>query len=70
VRPYLQKTRAKTAGGVAQAVERLLSKCEALSSKPSPDKKNYTYVTYVYYIYIYYIYIFFPRTGGKGGTGK
>jgi hypothetical protein len=29
------------AGGVTQVVECLSSKCEALSSNPSPEKKNY-----------------------------
>jgi hypothetical protein len=33
-------TRAKRAGGVAQVVEYLLSKCEALSSNPSTEKKK------------------------------
>jgi hypothetical protein len=39
--PCLQKiTRAKWTGGVAQAVLCLLCKCEALSSNPSPTKKE------------------------------
>jgi hypothetical protein len=33
-------TRAKRAGGMAQVVECLLSKCEALSSNSSIKKKN------------------------------
>jgi hypothetical protein len=35
-------TRAKWAGGGAQALEHLLCKCEALSSKPSPAKTTQT----------------------------
>jgi hypothetical protein len=39
--PFISKiTRAKWTGGVAQAVEHLLYKHEALSSKPSPIKKK------------------------------
>jgi hypothetical protein len=33
-------TRAKWTGGVGQGTERLLCKCEALSSKPSPTKEK------------------------------
>jgi hypothetical protein len=35
-----KRNRAKWTGGVAQAVERLLCKCTALSSNPSPTKKK------------------------------
>jgi hypothetical protein len=34
-----KKTRAKWTGGVVQAVQHLLCKCEALSSNSSPTKK-------------------------------
>jgi hypothetical protein len=34
------KQEEKTAGGVAEVVERLPSKCEALSSNPSTAKKR------------------------------
>jgi hypothetical protein len=42
VRPYLKKKkiRAKRAGGVAQVVELLPSKCETLSSNPSIRKEG------------------------------
>jgi hypothetical protein len=40
VRPYLKITRAKRAGGMAQAVEYLSFKTEALSSNPSTTKKK------------------------------
>jgi hypothetical protein len=42
-------TRTKWTGGVVQAVERLLCKCEALSSNSSLTKKKKKYI----YIYIY-----------------
>jgi hypothetical protein len=38
--PTSKITRVKWTGGMAQAVEHLLYKCEALSSKPSPTKKK------------------------------
>jgi hypothetical protein len=38
--PISKITRARRAGGVTQAVARLPSKCEALSSNPSTAKKN------------------------------
>jgi hypothetical protein len=41
MRPHhLQITREKFTGGVAQTVECLLSKCEALSSNSSPTQRN------------------------------
>jgi hypothetical protein len=40
LRPHLQITRAKWTGGVAQAVEHLLSKHKALSLNPSNTKKR------------------------------
>jgi hypothetical protein len=39
-RPYLKLTRAKRAGGVAQAAEHLPSKFEALNSNPNTTNKN------------------------------
>jgi hypothetical protein len=38
--PISKITRAKRTGGVAQIEERLLCKCEALSSKPTTTKIN------------------------------
>jgi hypothetical protein len=38
--PISKVTRAKWTGGVVQVVEHLLCKCEALSSKPSPMKRQ------------------------------
>jgi hypothetical protein len=38
--PISKTTKAKWTGVVAQAVEHLLCKCEALSSNPSPIKKK------------------------------
>jgi hypothetical protein len=38
--PISKIARAKWAGDVAQAIERLLCKCEDLSSNPSPTKKK------------------------------
>jgi hypothetical protein len=41
MRPYLEKTHHKNrAGRVAQVVEHLFSKCEALSSKPNIAKEK------------------------------
>jgi hypothetical protein len=41
MRPYLEKYLThKRAGGVAQVIECLPSKCEALSSNPSTEKKK------------------------------
>jgi hypothetical protein len=41
LRPYLEKNPSqKKAGGVTQVVDRLLSKCEALSSNSSTTKKK------------------------------
>jgi hypothetical protein len=40
MRPHLQNNKRKWVGGMAQVVEGLLCKCEALSSKVSPTKKN------------------------------
>jgi hypothetical protein len=42
VSPHLQKSRVKWTGSVAQAVERLLCKCKALSSNFSPTLKKST----------------------------
>jgi hypothetical protein len=41
------------AGGMAEIVERLLSKCKALSSNPSPAKKKKKKIYIYIYIYIY-----------------
>jgi hypothetical protein len=38
--PSSKITKAKRAGGIAQAVERLSNKCEVLSSNPSITKKR------------------------------
>jgi hypothetical protein len=38
--PIFKTTRAKSTGGIAQEVERLPRKCEALSSDPSTTKKE------------------------------
>jgi hypothetical protein len=38
--PISKITRAKSTGGVAQVVQHLLCKCEALSSNPVPLKKK------------------------------
>jgi hypothetical protein len=40
VRPYLKITKAKSAGGVAQVVDLPPSKCKAMSSNPSTEKKK------------------------------
>jgi hypothetical protein len=40
LRIYLQITREKGTGGMAQVVEHLLSKCKALNLNPSPGKKE------------------------------
>jgi hypothetical protein len=41
VRPYLKKKKSqKRAGGVTQAIEHLLSKCEALNSNPKTTTKK------------------------------
>jgi hypothetical protein len=40
MRPYLENTQHKTAGRVAQEVEHLSSKCEALNTNPSAANNN------------------------------
>jgi hypothetical protein len=40
MRSHLQNNQAKRAGEVAQAIECLLSKCEALVQMPIPPKKK------------------------------
>jgi hypothetical protein len=40
MRPLSKITRAKRAGGMAQAVEHLPSKCDTLSSNPRTTKKK------------------------------
>jgi hypothetical protein len=37
-KPYLENNQSKRAGGIAQVVEHLGSKCETLSSNPSTAK--------------------------------
>jgi hypothetical protein len=53
-----KKTRAKSAGGVAQAVESLSSKCEALSSTPPvpPKRKKAEGFFGLCFIRIYFLY--------------
>jgi hypothetical protein len=43
-----RKKRRRRAGRVAQVVEHLLSKCEALSSNPSSMKNKQTNKKYIY----------------------
>jgi hypothetical protein len=42
--PISKITRAKWTSGMAQAVEYLLCKCEALNSNPSSNKKNFFFL--------------------------
>jgi hypothetical protein len=48
---YLKNNKRKRAGGMAQVVELLPSKCEALSSNPSTTEKKKKGNIYIY-IYI------------------
>jgi hypothetical protein len=57
--PISKITRAKWTGGVAQAVERLLCKCKALSSNPGPTKNSNTSITPTMHCYHYK---YFPDT--------
>jgi hypothetical protein len=62
--PISKRTRAKWTGGVAQAVELLLCKGEALSSNPTPAKQNY------FSMYLMYIYKDGKRKGGWEGKAR
>jgi hypothetical protein len=47
--PISKITRAKWTGGVAEATEHLLCKCEALGSNPVPQKKKKKDSTFLFY---------------------
>jgi hypothetical protein len=57
--PISKITRAKWTRGVAQVAEDLLSKCEVLSSNPSPKKKKKKNFLFPYFFVCFFFFFFF-----------